>query len=138
MRAFAGDGPAGCSAAGCAGGANPVSNRRAAGASLRSQTRRCAGAAFPLRQVEWYSVVMGGTYNLVVGDRGRLVVPVEVRERVGLEPGTPLVLLETPSGLVLLTRQQLRDRVRAELAGLDLVSELLAERRAAASVEDAA
>jgi len=48
------------------------------------------------------------------------------------------VLLETPSGLVLLTRQQLRDRVRAELAGLDLVSELLAERRAAASVEDAA
>jgi len=66
------------------------------------------------------------------------VVPVEVRERVGLEPGTPLVLLETPSGLVLLTRQQLRDRVRAELAGLDLVSELLAERRAAASVEDAA
>jgi len=81
---------------------------------------------------------MGGTYNLVVGDRGRLVVPVEVRERVGLEPGTPLVLLETPSGLVLLTRQQLRDRVRAELAGLDLVSELLAERRAAASAEDAA
>jgi len=81
---------------------------------------------------------MGGTYNLVVGDRGRLVVPVEVRERVGLEPGTPLVLLETPSGLVLLTRQQLRDRVRADLAGLDLVSELLAERRAAASVEDAA
>lgn len=81
---------------------------------------------------------MSGTYNLVVGDRGRLVVPVEVRERVGLEPGTPLVLLETPSGLVLLTRQQLRDRVRADLAGLDLVSDLLAERRAAAAVEDAA
>lgn len=81
---------------------------------------------------------MSGTYNLVVGDRGRLVVPIEVRERVGLEPGTPLVLLETPSGLVLLTRQQLRDRVRGELAGLDLVSELLAERRAAAAVEDAA
>jgi len=80
---------------------------------------------------------MSGTYNLVVGDRGRLVVPVEVRERVGLQPGTPLVLLDTPSGLVLLTRQQLRDRVRAELAGVDLVTELLAERRAAAAAEDA-
>jgi len=81
---------------------------------------------------------MSGTFNLVVGDRGRLVVPVEVRERAGLKPGTPLVLLETPSGLVLLTREQLRDRVRAELGGLDLVSELLADRRAAAAAEDAA
>lgn len=81
---------------------------------------------------------MGGTYNIVVGDRGRLVVPAEVRDRAGLTPGTPLVLLDTPSGLVLLTRRQLRERVRSELAGLDLVDELLAERRAAAAAEDAA
>jgi AbrB family looped-hinge helix DNA binding protein len=81
---------------------------------------------------------MSGTYNLVVGDRGRLVVPAEVRERQGLAPGTPMVLLDTPSGLVLLTRRQLRDRVRADLAGVDLVGELLAERRAAAEAEDAA
>jgi AbrB family looped-hinge helix DNA binding protein len=81
---------------------------------------------------------MSGTYHLVVGDRGRLVVPAEVRERAGLKPGTPLVLLDTPSGLVLLTRRQLRDRVRSELAGLDLVDELLGERRAAAAAEDAA
>lgn len=81
---------------------------------------------------------MSGTYHVVVGDRGRLVVPAEVRDRAGLKPGTPLVLLDTPSGLVLLTRRQLRDRVRSELAGLDLVGELLAERRAAAAAEDAA
>jgi AbrB family looped-hinge helix DNA binding protein len=81
---------------------------------------------------------MSGTYNLVVGDRGRLVVPAEVRERAGLRPGTPMVMLDTPSGLVLLTRRQLRDRVRADLAGVDLVGELLAERRAAAEAEDAA
>jgi hypothetical protein len=49
-----------------------------------------------------------------------------------------MVLLDTPSGLVLLTRRQLRDRVRADLAGVDLVGELLAERRAAAEAEDAA
>jgi AbrB family looped-hinge helix DNA binding protein len=81
---------------------------------------------------------MSGTYHLVVGDRGRLVVPAEIRERNGLRPGTPMVLLDTPSGLVLLTRRQLRDRVRAELAGVDLVGELLRERRAAAEAEDAA
>lgn len=79
---------------------------------------------------------MHGTYNLVVGDRGRIVVPAEVRDRAGLREGTPLVLLETPDGLVLLTRDQLKARVRRELAGLDLVGELLAERRRAAADED--
>ena len=79
---------------------------------------------------------MGGTYNIVVGDRGRIVVPAEVRDRAGLREGTALVLLETPTGLVLLTREQLRDRVRQELEELDLVSELLAERRRSAALED--
>ncbi|MGH2469553.1 MAG: AbrB/MazE/SpoVT family DNA-binding domain-containing protein [Chloroflexota bacterium] len=73
-----------------------------------------------------------------MGDRGRLVIPVEVRNRAGLVAGTPVVLLETLDGLVLLNRAQLRDRVRADLAGLDLVGELLAERRAEAAAEDAA
>lgn len=71
-----------------------------------------------------------------MGDRGRLVVPAEVRERAALTQGTPLVLLEAPDGLVLLTRSQLRDRVRRELHGLDLVSDLLASRRRAAARED--
>jgi AbrB family looped-hinge helix DNA binding protein len=73
-----------------------------------------------------------------MGDRGRLVVPAEVREHAGLTAGTTVILLETSAGLVLLTRDQLRDRVRHELSGLDLVGELLAERRAAATREDAA
>ena len=80
---------------------------------------------------------MSGTHTVVVGNRGRLVVPAEVRQRAGLVEGTPLVLLETPSGIVLLTRQQLRDRVRDELSGLDLVHDLLLERRTAAAAEDA-
>jgi len=79
---------------------------------------------------------MRGTHSLVVGDRGRIVVPAEVRERVGLIAGTPLILLETQAGLVLLTRHQLRARVRAELGGLDLVGELLASRRENAAAED--
>jgi AbrB family looped-hinge helix DNA binding protein len=79
---------------------------------------------------------MSGTSTVVVGDRGRIVIPADVRDRAGLAPGTPLVLLEAPDGLVLLTREQLRDRVRDELSGLDLVGDLLDERRRASRVED--
>lgn len=79
---------------------------------------------------------MSGTHILVVGDRGRIVVPADVRLRAGLTEGTTLVLLDTPGGLVLLTRDQLRARVREELAGLDLVGQLLSERRRAAEQED--
>ncbi len=75
---------------------------------------------------------------MVVGDRGRIVVPAEVRERQGLVEGAPLILFETPAGLVLLTRGQLRQRVRDDLADVDLVAELLSERRSAAAAEDAA
>jgi AbrB family looped-hinge helix DNA binding protein len=81
---------------------------------------------------------MSGTHTVTMGDRGRLVVPADVRERAGLGEGTPLILLETPGGIVLLTRDQLRARVRAELAGLDLVSDLLADRRRSSTAEDAA
>lgn len=80
---------------------------------------------------------MSGTFAVVVGDRGRLVLPAEVRDRNGIREGTELVLLETPDGLALLTRDQLKRRVRAELAGPSLVTDLLADRRAAAKKEDA-
>lgn len=81
---------------------------------------------------------MSGTHNVVMGDRGRIVVPADVRDRAGLAAGTPLVLVETPTGMVVLTREQLRRRVLDELQDLDLVGELLAERRVAADREDAA
>ena len=79
---------------------------------------------------------MNGTYSVTMGDRGRLVVPAELRERAGMREGCPLVLVETDAGVVLLTRDQLKARVRADLAGLDLVEELLAERRAESRAED--
>ena len=81
---------------------------------------------------------MNGTHAVTMGDRGRIVVPADVRDRAGLTAGMRLVLLETPGGLVLLTRDQLRQRVQRELAGLDLVGDLLADRRRAAESEDAA
>ena len=81
---------------------------------------------------------MSGTYPVVMGDRGRLVVPAELRERLHLDPGTSLLLLETSSGVLLLTREQAKALLRDRLSDVDLVGELLAERRRQAAAEDAA
>ena len=79
---------------------------------------------------------MGGMYPVVMGDRGRLVIPAELRERLQLRAGSPLVLLDTPAGIVLATREQLKQLVRAQLRGVDLVDELLTDRRRLAATED--
>lgn len=81
---------------------------------------------------------MSGTYAVVMGDRGRLVVPVELRERLNLQAGSPLVLLETPHGVILATREQVKTLVRSKLRGPSLVEELLADRRKQAASEDVA
>jgi len=95
-------------------------------------------AVIPHREPQWYARVMSGTYTVTMGDRGRLVVPAEVRAHTGLAEGVPLLLLETPGGLVLMTREQARDLLRSQLAGTDVVAQLLADRRSAAAAEDAA
>ena len=48
------------------------------------------------------------------------------------------MLIDTPGGVVLVSREQLKALVRADLAGIDLLSELLADRRRQADTEDAA
>ena len=75
---------------------------------------------------------MSGTYAVAMGDRGRLVVPADVRDSQGWSEGTALAVLDTPDGVVLMTKDQLLAHLRRELAGTDLVAELLADRRAAA------
>lgn len=86
----------------------------------------------------WYNDIMSGTTAVTMGDRGRIVIPADVRQRAGIEEGTVMVLLETSRGLVLLRRDQLRDLVQADLQGGDLVGELIAERRASARLDDVA
>lgn len=81
---------------------------------------------------------MSGTYNVVMGDRGRIVIPAELRERLQLHAGVPLLIIGTDRGLVLADRAQVLQMVRDDLAGLDLVTELLAERRANAASDDVA
>ncbi|HEY7857198.1 MAG TPA: AbrB/MazE/SpoVT family DNA-binding domain-containing protein [Candidatus Nanopelagicales bacterium] len=78
---------------------------------------------------------MSGTYSVSMGDRGRLVIPAELRQRAGFDEGAPLTLIETSDGVVLLTREQLKARVAADLSGVDLVADLLSGRRTEASRE---
>lgn len=76
-------------------------------------------------------------YAVKMGDRGRLVIPAELRQRAGMHEGAAITLIETPRGVVLMRREQLRDAVRDELEGVDLVDELISERRRASADEDA-
>ena len=74
---------------------------------------------------------MSGTCSVVVGDRGRIVLPVELRERLHLDTGTPLLLLETDDGVVLATRAQALRLLRAQMSDTSRVDQLLADRRRA-------
>ena len=81
---------------------------------------------------------MSTTFHAPLGDRGRLVVPAELWTRQGWELGTPLLFIETPNGVVLMTREQAKRSLREQLAGKNLVDELITERRTAARQDDVA
>ena len=79
---------------------------------------------------------MSGTFTVTMGDRGRLVVPAELRDRAGLVEGTVIVLVETERGVVMATREQLKTLVRAALADSpSMDDELLADRRREAAAD---
>lgn len=85
----------------------------------------------------WHYMFMNAT--LVLGQQGRLVIPADVRNALGLSAGDRLHLHVTGQRLVL----ERQEDAAAELRGLasdvprtrSLVDELLAERRAAAAAE---
>lgn len=60
-------------------------------------------------------------------------MPAELRERMHVGAGSPLMFIETPRGVLLATRDRVREMVRESLQGNDLVAELLADRRRAAA-----
>ena len=68
-------------------------------------------------------------HPLALGDRGRLVIPQEVRTGHGWEQGTGLIAIDTEAGVVLMSVEQGLEWLRSRLDGRDLVAELLAERR---------
>lgn len=81
---------------------------------------------------------MDTTFVAPMGDRGRLVVPAELRARQHWDQGVPLLMIETAGGVILVTREQAKALVRSQLEGKDVLGSLLADRRAAADSEDAA
>lgn len=81
-------------------------------------------------------------HQVVVGDRGRLVLPADVRAALGLAPGTRMLLsTERDGSLRLRPYRVVADQSRGLLADLapaktSMVDELLAERRREAAHED--
>jgi AbrB family looped-hinge helix DNA binding protein len=80
--------------------------------------------------------------QIVIGDRGRLVLPSDVRTELGLEPGMRMLLsTEDDGSLRLRPYRSVADASRGLLTDLapaedSMVDELLAGRRAEASRED--
>jgi AbrB family looped-hinge helix DNA binding protein len=81
--------------------------------------------------------------QIVLGDRGRVVLPSEVRTQLGLETGSRLLLsTEADGSMRLRPYRSVADMNRGLLAGLapadeSVVDELLAERRQEAEDESA-
>ncbi len=97
----------------------------------------------------WYGWLMShtasrshaGTFHVRLGDRGRVVLPAELRRAAGLSEGDELTVTLEADGLRLVGRRELARAGRGSLAHLgsdrDLVGELLDERRAESASEQA-
>ena len=69
-----------------------------------------------------------------LGQQGRLVIPAEIREQMGVQPGDTLVLFMEDGHLVVDTPDhmisELQEKFRRSIPpGVSLVDELIAERR---------
>lgn len=92
----------------------------------------------------WYIFEMAHTrplaqerYTLQLGNRGRIVLPAEVRHRLDLKQGDRLILSVEADGTLLLPgARALAQRLQGMFAdvdpGVDLADELIADRRAEA------
>jgi len=83
-----------------------------------------------------------GSVPLRIGPQGRVVIPVELRRELGIEPGETLMAHVESGRLVLERRGEILNRLRSELReatqpGTSMVDELLAERRREARREAA-
>ncbi len=77
---------------------------------------------------------------LRIGPQGRLVIPAELRRELDLEPGETLMAHVESRRLVLERREQILERLRAELRDAApaegcMVDDLIAERREEAASE---
>lgn len=85
----------------------------------------------------WHTRPMSDTSVVAVGPKGRVVIPAEIRRRLGIGEGTELVALVEGEAIVLVPRAAIKERLRSIFAGTatSMRQELLDERRAAAARE---
>jgi AbrB family looped-hinge helix DNA binding protein len=81
--------------------------------------------------------------QLKVSANGRIVIPADVRARLGIEDGSKILLEETEDGLMLTTLAQRIRKLQRHYAELTkdsppfTVDDMIRERRAAAAQEEA-
>lgn len=81
---------------------------------------------------------MSDTYPVEVGPKGRVVIPAPIRHELGIGQGSQLVALVDGGGVLLLSRDEVKRRLRGIFARVDasLAAELVADRRRDAERED--
>lgn len=81
------------------------------------------------------------SYRARLGDRGRLVLPADLRRAAGLHEGDEFLISIESDGLRLVSRRELARAGRGAFAhfvpGRSIVDELIADRRAEAAREEA-
>ncbi len=80
---------------------------------------------------------MSDTDFVEVGPKGRLVIPVQIRRRLGIEQGTRLAVLVDDDAVVLVPRSAIERRLHAIFRGVpvSMADELIGERRAEAAAD---
>lgn len=80
---------------------------------------------------------MSVTSTVLVGPKGRLVIPAEIRRELGITEGSELVALVEGEAVVLVPRSAIKSRLRSMFAGVEgsMREELVAERRVEAERE---
>lgn len=80
---------------------------------------------------------MSDTNFVEVGPKGRVLIPAQVRRRLGIEQGTHLAVLVDDEAVVLVPRAAIERRLQAIFKGVpvSMADELLGERRAEAAAE---
>jgi antitoxin PrlF len=86
----------------------------------------------------WHNIRMSGPQSVEVGPKGRIVIPAQVRQALGIAEGTTLVLIVKGNELVIMRREDVRDKLRGLFAGVgrSLADELVRERRHEAELEN--
>ena len=76
-------------------------------------------------------------HRIRIGPQGRIVVPVELRRELGIEPGDQLVAFVENGKLVVQTREETERELLAMFEGMEgsMSEDLIAERRREAARE---